>query len=137
MFKKIFVPVDLAHVDKLEKALHVAGKLAQDCGASIVHGGVTTSAASAVASTPEEFFAKLRDFARSQAETFSITGEAYSVTSHDPATELRSNLLAAIEATSADAVVMASHVPGMLDHVFSSNAGQVASKAKISVFVIR
>ena len=137
MFKKIFVPVDLAHTDKLEKALHVAGKLAQDCGASLVYGGVTTTTSTAVASTPEEFTEKLSTFATSQANHYSAPAEAYSVTSHDPATELTSALLDAIDDCGADAVVMASHVPGVLDHLFSSNAGEIAAKAAVSVFVIR
>jgi nucleotide-binding universal stress UspA family protein len=32
---------------------------------------------------------------------------------------------------------MTSHVPGVIEHVFSSNAGYVASHAKCSVVVLR
>jgi hypothetical protein len=34
-------------------------------------------------------------------------------------------------------VVMASHVPGMLEHVWSSHAGRLASHASASVFIVR
>jgi hypothetical protein len=32
---------------------------------------------------------------------------------------------------------MASHVPGLPEHIFASNAGAVASHAGMSVFVVR
>ena len=32
---------------------------------------------------------------------------------------------------------MASHVPGLPEHFFASNAGALASHAEVSVFVIR
>ena len=37
----------------------------------------------------------------------------------------------------ADLIVMASHIPGLADYVFSSNAGYLASHSKLSVFVVR
>ena len=37
----------------------------------------------------------------------------------------------------ADLVIMASHVPGMLEHIFSSHGGYIAQHAKVSVFVVR
>ena len=61
------------------------------------------------------------------------------IVAHDPAVELDNKLLDTIESTGADLVVMASHLPGLADklHILRSNAGTIASKAKVSVFVVR
>ena len=60
---------------------------------------------------------------------------AYS--SHDPAADLDHRLIAAGREIGADLIVMASHLPGLPEHLFASNAGAVASHAKVSVFVVR
>ena len=49
MTKKILVPVDLAHTEKLEKALNTAADLARGTGAEIVYAGVAQSQPSEVA----------------------------------------------------------------------------------------
>ena len=49
MFKRIMVPIDLTHADKLEKALDVAGDLAAHYGSTLVYVGVTAPSPSAVA----------------------------------------------------------------------------------------
>ena len=36
-----------------------------------------------------------------------------------------------------DLIVMASHVPGVAEYVFASNAGYLASHADLSVLVVR
>ena len=59
------------------------------------------------------------------------------VVSHDPAVDLDDSLMQAIADTGADLVVMASHVPGLPEHIFASNAGYLANHASVSVFVIR
>ena len=46
-------------------------------------------------------------------------------------------MLKAIVNTGPDLVVIASHVPNVLDYVWPSNGGKVAERAKCSVFVVR
>ena len=58
------------------------------------------------------------------------------IVSHVPA-ELPGILEREVEAQGADLVVMASHVPGLLDHIFTSNAGHVATHSAASVFIVR
>jgi nucleotide-binding universal stress UspA family protein len=137
MYRKIMVPVDLEHVGALDKALATAASLAQQQGAAVTYVAVTASAPSPVAHDPDEFARKLDDFAREQGRRYGIETSGLTRVSHDPTTDLNRTLMTAAEDLDADLVVMASHVPGVLEHLFSSHAGYVASHAKMSVFVVR
>jgi len=137
MYKKIIVPVDLAHADKLEKALATAADLAKHYGAATCYVGVTTSEPSAVAHNPAEFAEKLDAFAAEQAAKRGIKIDTKAMASPDPARDLDDRLSEAIEELGGDLVVMASHVPNLSDYLFASNAGYLASHTAISVFVVR
>ncbi|MEO1197830.1 MAG: universal stress protein [Pseudomonadota bacterium] len=137
MYQRIMVPVDLAHLDRLDKALTTASDIAKHHGAPVSYVGITSSQPSAVAHTPEEFEDKLIAFAQDQAARHGLETSAKAYVTHDPAVDLDQTLLHAISDTGADLVVMASHVPGLIEHIFASNAGYVASHATVSVFVIR
>lgn len=137
MYAKIMVPVDLAHVERLGKALDVAVDLAKHYRVPICYVGVTVPMPNPVAHTPEEYAEKLAQFGAAQAAKHGIEVETASYVSHDPAIDLDEKLIEAVKDTSSDLVVMASHVPGLPEHIFASNAGAVASHAEVSVFVIR
>lgn len=137
MFKRIMVPVDLAHIDKMEHALGCAADLAGLYGAEVTYVGATAAAPSAVAHTPAEFAAKLRDFAGAQAAQRGIEAHDHMVMAHDPTTDLDDTLLRAVKDIDADLVVMASHVPGVAEYVWPSNGGKIAGHAKASVLVVR
>ena len=137
MYKTIVVPVDLAHRERLDKALATAADLAKLHGAVIHCVGVTAAAPSAVARDPAGFLAALQDFAAEQSQRHGVEMRADAVTSHDPARDLDAALSAAIHEVGADLVVMASHVPGFMDHLFTSNAGYLATHSDVSVFVVR
>ena len=138
MYKKIMVPVDLGHVERLEKALKTAGELAKLYSASVCYVGVTSSAPSNVAHSQEEFTEMVEAFGQAQAEKYDIANVTTATyVTHDPTVDLDQTLIKATEETEADLVVMASHVPGLVEHLFASNAGYVSSYAKVSVMVIR
>lgn len=137
MFNRIMVPVDLAHVDKLERALRCASDLAQHYSATLVYVGVAAATPGSVAHTPQEFAQKMADFASEQGQSRGVAAEGLALTSHDPATDLDPTLLAAIDETGADLVVMASHVPNLTDYIWPSNGGTVAKRARVSVMVVR
>jgi nucleotide-binding universal stress UspA family protein len=138
MYKKIMVPVDLAHVDRIEKALVSAADLSKHYGVPVCFVGVTTSLPSEVAHTPQEYEQKLHKFGQEQVQKYGLHGaEAKVFTSHDPAVDLDDKLLEAIKEVGADLVVMATHVPGVPEHIFASNGGAVASHADVSVFLVR
>jgi nucleotide-binding universal stress UspA family protein len=137
MYSKIVVPVDLAHADRLEKALSVAADLAKHYQAELHYIGVTSSAPGAVAHNPEEFAQKLKAFADEQSAARGVAVQADAVTSPDPVRDLDDTLRHTIDELGADLVVMASHVPGFAEHIFSSNAGYLATHAGVSVLVVR
>lgn len=137
MYSKIMVPVDLAHLDKLGKALATAADLATHYRVPICYVGVTAPSPSAVAHTPQEFADRLEAFGRAEADARGVETTTSAYTSHDPATDLDDVLMRAVDETGSDLVVMASHVPGLPEHIFSSNAGYLASHAKVSVLVVR
>lgn len=137
MYQRILVPVDLAHKERLDKALSTAADMSKLYDAPVVYAGVTTGAASSVAHTPEEYSDKLAAFAAQEADRRGVRIAPMPLTSHDPAIDLERTLIKAIEETGADLVVMASHVPGVAEHIFASNAGNLASHAAVSVLVVR
>lgn len=137
MYKKIMVPIDLAHTDKLDKALTTAADLSKHYGAPMCFVGVTAAVPSAVARDPEEFARKLEAFAAEQAARRGVEVTAKTVTSHDPARDLDTVLHDQIHALGVDLVVMASHVPGLADYLFASNAGFLAAHTDTSVFIVR
>lgn len=137
MFSKIMVPIDLGHIDKLGKALGIASQMARNSGAEVVYVGVTGTAPSGVAHTPEDYAAKLKQFAAEQAESSGHAASGHAMVSHDPATELDATLTKAAEETGADLVVMATHVPGAFDAFGPNHGGAFARHSKISVFLVR
>lgn len=137
MFTNIMVPVDLAHINDLRRALDCAGDLAKHYGATITYVGVTAAAPSATAHDPKEFQQKLAAFAGDEAASFGVTAKAHTAISHDPATDLDDALVKATKDTSADLVVMASHLPALTDYIWPSNGGKVAAHAACTVMVVR
>lgn len=137
MYKKILVPIDLSHLDQLGKATQTASDIAEKYGIPVRYVGVTATTPSSVARTPEEYTKKLEAYAAAQAEKHGQPVEARAFVSHDPSTDLDATLMKAISESGADLVVMASHTPGLPEHLFASNAGYLASHSDVSVLVVR
>lgn len=137
MFTTIVVPVDLAHVDKLSKALACAADMAKHYGAKITYLGVTSAAPGPLGHTPAEYAEKLAGFAAAQAQAHGIEAGSQAEVSHDPTIDLDKTILHAAEALGADLIVMASHIPGLAEYIWPSNGGTVAAHAKASVMVVR
>ena len=87
--------------------------------------------------TPAEYREKLKAFGIGQAEQHGLDVTTAAYPSHDPSVDLDRTLIDAARENGADLIVMASHVPGLPDHIFASNAGAVAAHADISVLVVR
>ncbi|PVA10145.1 universal stress protein UspA [Pelagivirga sediminicola] len=137
MFTQIMVPVDLVHKDKLQKALDVAGQIAKSSGAKVHVVSVGGVLPGKLGHTPSEFGATLNAFAEELKTKYGIEVDAHPITSPDPATDATRHLMRAIDDVGADLVIMASHQPGIMEHIFSSHGGYVAQHAKCSVFVVR
>jgi nucleotide-binding universal stress UspA family protein len=137
VYKKIMIPIDLEHVEQLGKALETAADLANNYNIVACYVGVTAPSPSAIAANPKEFATKLEEFARRQSAAHGHATEARAYTSHDPASDLDDTLLKAVDDVGADLVVMASHIPNLIDYIWPSNGGKIASHAAASVFVVR
>lgn len=137
MFDRIMLPVDLAHAETLTKSIEVATEMAKAHDAAITVVGVTGTGPGPVARTPEGYAEKLSAFASDLAGKSGAEVASHAISDVDPAADLSGALLEAAKDMDADLIVMASHVPGVMEHVFSSHAGYVASHAKCSVAVVR
>ncbi|PAV26487.1 nucleotide-binding universal stress UspA family protein [Tamilnaduibacter salinus] len=139
MYKRILVPVDLSHTDKMSKALQTAIDMARHYSATLHYVTVTSSAPSSAAHNPQELAQKLATFAQEQGETHGIDTTSQVIESVDTAVELEDKLLEAISDSGADLVVLASHPPGIGDrlHILHSNAANIVRHSDVSVFVVR
>lgn len=137
MYTQIMAPVDLAHLDQLEKAMKTAADLALHYKIPVCYVGVTASTPSSIAHNPTEFADKLEAFANAQAQAHGHEVSAKAYTSHDPASDLDDTLLKAVDDVGADLVVMATHTPTIADYVWPSNGGKIASHAGTSVLLVR
>jgi nucleotide-binding universal stress UspA family protein len=137
MYKKIMVPVDLAHVEKLAPALDTAANLSKLYDAPVTYVGVTSSAPGPLGHNPAEYAQKLADFVADQANTRGIKTDGMPMVSHDPAAELDDALITAVKESGCDLVVMATHIPNVVDHFWPSNGGRLATHTNASVFLVR
>ncbi len=138
MYSRILVPVDLDHVDQLGKALDLAGKTAKEHDATVIYVGVV-DAVPTMSKTTEGSKARalLDEFSEEQGHKYGIKVADHVELRGDLHLNIGAEVIAAAEKTDSDLIVMASHVPGLKEHIFASNAGYVASHAPMSVFVVR
>ncbi len=137
MVQSILVPIELAHTQALETAVLTAGNLAKANDASITLIGVTGSAPNDAARNPNEFEEKLSAYAKQVSLRIGHPVATRTLVDNDVSADLGQVLVSTAEEMGVDLIVMASHVPGFIEHIFSSNAGYVASHAKCSVYVVR
>jgi len=137
MYHRILAPVDLTHIAQLTKAIDTACDLAVHFGAKLTFVGVTASAPSPVAHNPHEYERKLGAFAAERGRKHGIDADFKAYVVHDPAVQIDDTLVRAATDTDADLIVMASHIPNVVDAIWPSHGGRVASHAAVSVFLVR
>ena len=137
MFKKILVPVDLAHIEAIERALAASADLARHYGAEVCYVGVTSSQPGSVTRTPEEYAEKLKAFALDQKTVHGQATSTRCINSPDPIADLDDTIIKAIDTENADLVVMATHLPKHLDAVIPAHGGKIATHTEVSVFLVR
>lgn len=137
MFNQIMVPVDLQHMDQLKNSLKIAADLSKHYEAPICYVGVTNEQPSPIALNPDDFAKKLDAFASEQAILHRVNATSRTFTGHDLVADVDDVLLKAVKEVGADLVIMASHVPKLVDYVWPSNGGKIAAHSDASVFVVR
>ena len=135
MYTRIMIPVDLAHLPALGRALKTGADLAKHYGAGVTYVGVTGVQPSKVAHSPKDYAQKLAALAREEGAAAGISAEAKTLVAHDPAIEIDHMLLDAAEEIGADLVVMATHEPHAFD--WPHHGGKLANHAKCSVMLVR
>ncbi|SDE04858.1 universal stress protein [Ruegeria marina] len=137
MFRKIVIPVDLAHAERLDRVLRIGADLARHYKAELCFLGVTTTTPGPVARTPEEFGQKLEAFAQEQSAQHGVTTSSIALVDHDPSVQLDRTLLEATENSGADLVVMATHLPNVTDYIWSGHGAYLATHSEASVMLVR
>lgn len=137
MYRKIMVPVDLAHIELIEPALETVADLARHYKAEVCYVGITSSAPGSVAHTPKEFGEKLDAFAQKRHRVHGQPVSTHTVVSPDPIADIDDRLIRAIDEVGADLVVMPTHPPSHLDVIMPSHGGKVAKHTDASVFLVR
>lgn len=137
MYDHIMVPVDLEHVEALAKAIDTAEALAASFEAKTTFVAVTAETPTSVAHNPEEFGRKMSEFVAGKAAAFPNGAEAKWYVAHDPTAQIDGILHEAVGEIDADLVVIASHIPNVMNAIWPSHGGKMASHADVSVFVVR
>ncbi len=137
MYRKVIFPVDLTHIDQLAKALKIAIDLTTHFNAEICFVGVTGSAPSPVAHTPQEFERKLDAFAAEQGTAHGLNSSAKAYVSHDPSVDTDKTLLSAIKDLGGDLVIMQTHAPNVTDYIWAGHGDTIAAHSEASVFLVR
>ncbi|WP_347310051.1 universal stress protein [Defluviimonas sp. SAOS-178_SWC] len=137
MFKKIMVPVDLRHIERLGRALQAAADLARLYSASVCYVSVTTSEPNEFGHTPQEAARHFADWGQAEAERRGHAADTRMVVSHDPTVELDKALIDTIDTLGADLVVMATHMPNVADYIWASHGGTLAMHSCASVMLLR
>ncbi|MBW0159562.1 universal stress protein [Sedimentimonas flavescens] len=136
-YTHIMLPIDLEHADRMGKAIETALALAVQFGAKLTLVGVTSELPGVSAHNPTEFKEKLSALAQRLGEGLPQSAESRTYVAHDPSVQIDGILLDAIKDVGADLVVMASHIPNVLNAIWPSHGGKMASHADVSVFVVR
>lgn len=137
MFTKIMVPVDLAHIDALQRSLRVAADIARHYEAEVCYVSVTANIPGPLARTPAEYEARLAAFAAEQSKAHGRPASSRALISHDPVADMDKLLAGAVDEIGADLVVMQTHLPRKLDAIMPAHGGKVATQTSASVFLVR
>lgn len=138
MFKNILVPVDLSDKKVLEKAINVAVDQARHYDANLTLVSVVGGLQAKVSNSSVNYQRRLAEFANEISKAhnnIAIKSQIYEAA--DPSVEVGRYMMKAIEETSADLIIMATHQPGWIEYIVNSHGGHLATHAPISVFVVR
>ncbi len=136
MYKKILVPVDLAHTERAPEMIAAAKQLADESSEFIVANIVQYLPTMADMAIPADYFESANNEARKVLD--SIVAEQ----GIDAKVEVRmghpaSDILSIAEDEKVDLVIIASHKPGFQDYLLGSTAARVVRHAQCPVLVMR
>ncbi len=136
MYKKIIVPIDVANSEKAQSMLRVAAKLADDSASIVVLGVVEAIPNYVAAHIPGGYEHKGEEYATEQLQGIvkesGLPLEIVVRVGHPS-----QGILDEAEKQHADAIVVASHRPGLTQYFLGSTAARVVRHATCTVVVMR
>lgn len=130
------MPVDLAHLDKAAVMIEMARKLAFEDAKIILTNIVEEMPPHFVPELPDDYIKKSKSTALGEMQKIAASAQIdidIDVRVGHPAKAI----LAVADNNNADAIVIASHRPGLQDYLLGSTAARVVRHAKCTVVVIR
>jgi len=137
VYQRIGIPVDLEHPEILAKAVATASRLATAFAASLHMVAVTSPSPNEIGRAVQQECRDRSPYAGDCSKRHGVIFTPQMCVCDDPAVELDRALSEVFHQLEVDLLVVASHVPGLRDYVFASNAGWLASHTDLSVFVVR
>ena len=136
MFKKILIPVDMAHPEKAPEMIEAAKSMATDETQFVLATIIHSVPALAELSVPQEYFDMAEEEARKTLKTISIDNKV------DASLELRvgqpaNDILTLQGELGSDLIIIGSHRPGLQDYFLGSTASRVVRHAQCPVLVMR
>jgi len=136
MYNTIVVPVDLAHKDRAATMIETAKRLADGDAKIVLTNVIEEFPAYVVSELPGQYVESAKDHAVNEmkriAESTGFNVEIDVRVGH-PAKAI----LSVAESNKADAIVIASHQPGLQDYLLGSTAARVVRHAHCTVVVVR
>ena len=136
MYKTVIVPVDIAHADKAQSMIATAKLLGGDQAKIVLANVVEEIPSYVVPELPENMVDKSMERARQELAKIADATEG-NVSIDVRCGQVTPKLLEIAQELDADAIVVASHRPGLQDYFLGSTAARVVRHAQCSVVVIR
>ncbi len=136
MYKKIVVPVDLAHTDRAGTMIEAAKKLADDDAQIILTNIIEEMPSHIAAELPGAYAEKSKSTALKKLQRI-VQEAGFDVEIDVRVGQPAKAILAVADNNEADAIVIASHRPGLQDYLLGSTAARVVRHAECTVVVIR
>ena len=138
MYSRILVAVDLDQPGSWAEALPSAATLARCFCARLTLCSVVRDVDAAVEAEWSAIgYREMLDMTRVRLEALASSVDDMAVDVEVGTGTICGGILDAARRIGADLIVLASHVPGMADHVWAGNAARVARRAECSVLVVR
>ena len=135
MFKKILVPVDISHLERVDSMVSAARQMGADAEI-ILMNAVETIPAYVQAEIPVTVIDETIENSRAHLEKLAekMPGK---ITVEMAEGHAASAILDLADEQKVDAIVIASHKPGWQDYLIGSTAARVVRHAKCCVLVVR
>lgn len=136
MYKKILIPIDMAHTEKAPEMIAAAKQLASEETRFVLANVVQSYPAVAEMSVPQAYFEMAEDEAKAELKQIADEHDievTINVRRGKPATEI----LEILEDEGIDLVTIGSHQPGLQDYLLGSTAARVVRHAQCPVLVMR